>query len=273
MQTSGRSPDAETRVLYLPHGGGPLPLLGDTRHAGLAKFLKDVPASLGTPSAIVVVSAHWEAEAATVTGAARPGLIYDYYGFPQASYEITYPADGAPVLAREIAGMLRAAGLDAENDDARGFDHGLFVPLKLMYPAASIPCVQVSLLNGLEPAAHVRLGRALSELLTQNILIVGSGMSYHNLPAFFGRNADNDDSIAFDSWLVETCTGPKLTMAEREQRLIEWTLAPRARACHPREEHLLPLHVCFGVASAKTPIAQLAFNDDVMGQRVSAFLW
>lgn len=261
-------------VLYLPHGGGPLPLLGDEQHAGLTSFLESIPAELDQPAAILVISAHWEENCATLTSAGQPELIYDYYGFPPESYQIQYPAPGAPALAQHIYQLLQNSAIEARLDAQRGFDHGLFVPLKLMYPEAIIPCLQLSLLNSLDPAAHIALGKALAALRRENILIIGSGLSFHNLRAFFTGHPHSDlrEDLHFDQWLTETCTSAALTTEQREKRLIEWEQAPYARYCHPREEHLLPLHVCVG-AAADTPTAKLVFNDSLMGKQVSGFLW
>lgn len=259
-------------VLFLPHGGGPLPLLGDAGHAALVRFLGTVAAGLARPDAIVVISAHWEAPVPTLTGGAHPPLIYDYSGFPEASYAIEYPVPGAPALAGDMLQMLQDAGLDAGVDASRGFDHGLFVPLKLMYPDADIPCVQLSLVSGLDPALHIRLGRALAGLRQRDVLVVGSGFSFHNLRAFFaGRPGTPDpDNDTFQDWLVETCTATGLSEAEREQRLIDWERAPHARYCHPRAEHLLPLHVCCGLAGGP---ARVVFDDAVLGKRSVGLLW
>ena len=260
-------------VLYIPHGGGPLPLLGDPDHQQLVDFLQRIPSSLGAPSAIVVISAHWEGAQATVTSGARPDLIYDYYGFPEESYRIQYPAPGAPALAEKIGILLQAAGIDVRLDDQRGFDHGLFVPLKIMYPQAEIPCVQLSLLASLDPKAHIAMGRALASLRQEPIFIIGSGFSFHNLRAFFAGSpgAPDQKNEAFSKWLSATCTDEKLSLAEREERLVAWEQAPHARYCHPREEHLLPLHVCFGMAQQAK--AQLVFDGEVIGKRACAFLW
>jgi len=258
-------------VLYIPHGGGPLPLLGDPDHQQLVDFLQRIPSSLRKPSAIVLISAHWEQEQATITSGATPELMYDYYGFPAASYRIQYPAPGAPALAKKIYALLRSAGIVARLDERRGFDHGLFVPLKIMYPEAEIPCVQLSLLAGLDPKAHIALGKALAPLRNEDILIVGSGFSFHNLRAFFAGPSGMPDqrNEAFNGWLIATCTDERLSAEEREGRLVAWEAAPHAR-CHPREEHLLPLHVCFGMAQVK---ARLVFDQEVMGKKASAFLW
>lgn len=261
-------------VLYLPHGGGPLPLMGDTRHAALVGFLQRIAQRLGRPSAILVVSAHWEEAQPALTAGARPGMIYDYAGFPPEAYQIDYPAPGAPELAAEVAGLLEAAGFAARLDAQRGFDHGLYVPLKLMYPAAGIPCIQLSLLKGLDARRHIALGRAIAALRGRDILILGSGMSFHNMRSFFARETDHRvENHAFDRWLVETLSAPEIADAERGRRLIHWEQAPYARFCHPREEHLLPLHVCYGVASGQTPQAEVVFNEDLMGRRVTSLLW
>ena len=261
-------------VLYIPHGGGPLPVLGDPRHRNMVEFLSGVVKELPEPSAILVVSAHWEERQATITSGSHPDLIYDYYNFPPESYELKYPAPGEPHLAKEIHALVETSGASARLDDARGFDHGLFIPLLLMYPQARIPCLQLSLLNSLDPAAHIALGKAIAALRRKNVLIVGSGMSFHNLREFFATDEKSDEACnQFDGWLRETCADAKLSAKDRERRLIEWDKAPAARFCHPREEHLLPLHVCYGAASFDSPAARVAFNRDVMGKRVTALVW
>ena len=258
-------------VLYIPHGGGPLPLLGEPGHQRLVDFLQRMPASLATPEAIVVISAHWEEEQPTITGGDRPDLIYDYSGFPEESYQLQYPAPGVPDLAQRLHTLLTAAGLHPHVDTLRGFDHGLFVPLLLMYPQAEIPCIQLSLMRSLNPAAHIALGKALAPLRRERVLIVGSGFSFHNMRAFFTAAGTPDPcNESFQQWLIETCTANHLSANEREQRLMNWVNAPHARYCHPREEHLLPLHVCYGMA--QTP-AQLLFDDQVLGKRACALLW
>lgn len=262
-------------VIYIPHGGGPLPLLGDSGHAGLVDFLGSIWPELGHPAAVLVISAHWEETRPAITSGATPPLLYDYYGFPPESYTIQYPVAGQPELAQHVFDLLTSAGFSPRLDGQRGFDHGLFVPLKLMLPQANIPCIQLSLLGSLDPASHIALGKALTPLRKENVLIVGSGMSFHNLRAFFASRESHAslESMAFDQWLVETCASPALQLNEREARLKDWEEdAPYARFCHPREDHLLPLHVCFGAATA-TPTARVAFSGDVMGQQVSALLW
>ena len=261
-------------VLYLPHGGGPLPLLGDPGHKDVTEFLKNIRSRLGQPSAILVVSAHWEEARPTIQSAEHPEMLYDYSGFPPETYKITYPAPGQPELAKEIRGELDKTGFKSALDGERGFDHGVFVPLKLIFPEADIPCFQVSLIRGLDPARHIDLGRALSYLRDQNVLIIGSGMSFHNMRAFMSGGTDeNQPDEAFDRWLVKTCCAEDLAPDERDHELINWSQAPQARYCHPREEHLLPLYVCYGAAGYDPPPAELVFNKTVMGKKVSAFLW
>lgn len=149
------------RVLFISHGGGPMPLLGDEGHNEMIACLKEITTQIRKPSAIVVVSAHWEEKVPTITSGANPSLIYDYYGFPEESYAIKYPCSGEPALAGQIHNLLEKAGISSTLDVQRGFDHGLFVPLAIMYPDADIPCVQLSLINTLNPTEHIKIGRAL----------------------------------------------------------------------------------------------------------------
>jgi 4,5-DOPA dioxygenase extradiol len=265
------NPGNGAQIVYFSHGGGPLPLLGDPGHRAMVDFMRQLPAQLRKPDAILVISAHWEESAATLLGAKKPPMFYDYYGFPAEAYKVTYPAPGSPDLAHRIADLLHRDNLSSAIDPQRGFDHGLFIPLMLMYPQADIPALQLSLLRGLKPAAHIALGKALRELMHENILVVGSGFSFHNMRAFTwdGMGAPDPANDAFQDWLIETCAGP-LPQAEREQRLIEWEKAPSARYCHPREEHLLPLHVCLGMAAKP---AEVIFDDRILGKRGVAFLW
>ncbi len=259
------------QIVYFSHGGGPLPILGDASHKAMLDFMRRLPTQLRKPDAILVISAHWEESAATLLGAQNPPMFYDYYGFPDAAYTITYPAPGSPALAERIAAGLAGNQVPARIDAERGFDHGLFIPLKMMYPNADIPALQLSLLRGLNPAAHIALGKALRALMAENILVIGSGFSFHNMRAFSWQGEDTPDPAndAFQDWLIEVNTGP-LSQAEREQRMIEWQKAPNARYCHPREEHLLPLHVCLGMADKP---AELVFDDKILGKRSIGFLW
>jgi 4,5-DOPA dioxygenase extradiol len=259
------------QIIYFSHGGGPLPILGDPGHRSMVDFMAKLPARLRRPRAVLVVSAHWEEMTPTLLGAEAPDLFYDYYGFPEEAYALTYPAVGAPELARRIAALLQESDIPSRVDTQRGFDHGLFIPLKLMYPEADIPCLQLSLVRGLDPARHLALGAALRGLKQEDILVIGSGFSFHNMAAFSWRAGRSEDGAndVFQDWLIETCTG-SLPQPDRERRLIRWEEAPSARYCHPREEHLLPLHVCVGMADAP---GEIAFDDYILGKRAVAFLW
>lgn len=264
--------DRKGSVIFISHGGGPWPLLKDPRHKNLISFLKEMPATLIAPSAIVVISAHWEEDAPAVQSALHPKMLYDYYGFPEESYRLTYPAPGQPQLAAKISSLFDKNGIKASLDSQRGFDHGLFVPLMLMYPAATIPCLQVSLLKSLDPGRHIRLGKALRELRKENILVIGSGSSFHNLPAFREKPTHETASLnqGFESWLVEVMTSGELSEADREQKLAHWQDAPGARYCHPREEHLLPLHVCYGIAGGP---ADRVVEVEYMERTASMYVW
>jgi len=263
--------ESKAQIVYFSHGGGPLPILGDPGHKVMLDFMIGLPSQLHRPDAILVVSAHWEESAATLLGAQHPPMFYDYYGFPEEAYQITYPAPGSPDLAARVAALLRENNIPARIDPQRGFDHGLFIPLKMMYPQADIPSLQLSLLRGLDPAAHLALGAALRKLSGENILVIGSGFSFHNMRAFSWQGDATPDPAndAFQNWLIDVCTAPH-TQSEREQLLLEWQKAPSARYCHPREEHLLPLHVCQGMAQKS---GKLVFDDRILGKRSVAFLW
>ena len=259
-------------VLFLSHGGGSMPLLGDASHQQLIQFTQEITQTFTKPSAILVISAHWEESQPTITSAAFPPLIYDYNGFPKAAYEIKYPASGAPELANKVFNLLTNAGIAAKLDDQRGFDHGVFVPLKLMYPQANIPCVQLSLVNSLQPQQHIQIGKALASLRNDNVLIIGSGFTFHNMRAFFtvATKESQAMNMSFEQWLIDTCSNNQYTEAEREQKLINWEIAPAARYCHPREEHLLPLLVCYGVAGEA---ANKVFELEILGKMSSAYIW
>ncbi len=261
----------QAQIVYFSHGGGPLPILGDASHQAMIDFMTKLPSQLRKPDLILVISAHWEESAATLLGAQKPPMFYDYYGFPDQAYQITYSAPGNPEFANRVVKTLQSSQIEARIDPARGFDHGLFIPLKMMYPLADIPCLQLSLLRGLDPGAHLALGKALREFSDENILVIGSGFSFHNMRAFSWQGIETPDPAndAFQNWLIETCAG-SLPQTEREQRLTEWEKAPSARYCHPREEHLLPLHVCMGMAGRP---AKLVFDDHILGKRGVAFLW
>lgn len=260
------------QIYFLPHGGGPLPLMGDDSHQAIIALMRGMADQVAGSRAIVVVTAHWEAPVVHLSGAAEPPLLFDYYGFPPETYAYRYPAPGAPDLARQAGELLAAAGIASQIDTERGYDHGTFVPMMLIRPAADIPILQVSLLASLDPALHIALGRALSPLLQQDITVIGSGLSFHNLGAMMGRQTmTGSEDEAFDTWLNDTLID--LPETKRATNLINWTDAPGARFCHPREEHLLPLHVCYGAASAAGFAPENIFREKLMGFQVSGFRW
>lgn len=258
--------------IYLPHGGGPCffmdpPADEPTRWVAMAAYLKSLPRLLpGRPDALLVISAHWEARRPTVLAAARPGLLFDYYNFPRHTYELTYPAPGAPELAARVRGLLAEAGFDSDEELERGYDHGIFVPFKVAFPEADIPILQLSLQAGLDPVRHIAIGSALARLRDENIAIIGSGLSFHNLAAL-GDPAGCGPAEAFDRWLTHVlCDGP---INERETSLAGWSSAPGGRYCHPREEHLLPLMVATGAAAGDP--GRHAFSGTIWGKAVSAY--
>ena len=259
-------------ALYIPHGGGPLPLMNLPGYVGMNRFLSEFPTTIEQPDTIVVISAHWEESEIAITAAATPPLLFDYYGFPPNTYEYQYPAPGNPALAERVQSLLQESGIDSRLEHERGFDHGLFVPLLIMYPEADIPCIQISLSASLDAGFHVELGRALGDLRKDNLLILGSGYSFHNMQALMSKRDDRVDprNQAFEEWLAQTCSDSALSESERKTRLTEWEKAPHARYCHPREEHLLPLHVCYGFGQAA---ATTVFQDPVDGFIASAYRW
>ncbi len=254
---------------FIPHGAGPCFFMEWTRGpadtwdrtaAWLSGLIAEAPER---PRAILIVSGHWEAEAFTVGSAERPPLIFDYYGFPEETYRLRFDAPGAPTLAHRVRDLLTAAGLPAAADAQRGWDHGVFVPLKLALPEADIPVVQLSLRGDLDPEAHLAAGRALRPLRDEGVLIVGSGMSWHNMrgfsPAFTAR------SEAFDAWLSRAMADPH----RRDQAIRHWAQAPFARDAHPREEHLAPLFVAAGAAAGEPGLH--AFRDVAMNAVISGY--
>lgn len=241
------TPTTRMPALYIPHGGGPsFFMTGERkqRYQATEDFLRSIQSLLpARPTAILIVTAHWESDVVSFTGGAQPELIYDYHGFPVATYQLQYRAPGQPALAAQAAQLLRGAGLGARVDPHYGWDHGVFIPLKVMYPEAEVPVVAMSLHDSLDPAQHCAMGAALHSLRDEGVLIVGSGMSYHNL-AHFAEAAPA--SYEFHDWLDQSLAGDR---AARSSALAAWRSAPGGRASHPREEHLLPLMVASGAGS------------------------
>ena len=249
---------------FLSHGGGPWPFMKEEFGAAfdeLEASLKRIPNELGeAPRAVLVISGHWEEKDLAVMASPRPGMVYDYSGFPAHTYHVRYPAPGDPKLAERVKALLGSAGFPVRLDPEQGFDHGTWTVLYPMFPDASIPMVQLSIRRDYDPEAHLAMGRALSVLRSEGVLILGSGLSYHNLRRM--DHSAREDSKAFDDWLQETMRIKD--PAARSARVREWAKAPSARAAHPREDHLVPLFVALGAAESE-PAACVYHEEDFFG--------
>ncbi|GBQ31412.1 aromatic ring-opening dioxygenase catalytic subunit LigB [Gluconacetobacter azotocaptans DSM 13594] len=269
MRSVSADKPAGQPVLFLPHGGGPCFFMDwpDTWDR-MAAYLRGIAATLPRrPDAILVMSGHWETAVPTVTSGTQPPLIYDYHGFPPHTYQLRYPAPGSPALAARVRALLDAAGIVNAEDPDRGFDHGVFIPFMLAFEAADIPIVELSLKDDMDVAEELRIGAALRPLRDENVLIAATGMTYHNLRHFMGRNPASDAiSRTFDAWLADAVEAPA---AARDAALLGWASAPGARVCHPREEHLLPLMFAAGAAGADR--GRRDYGDIVMGKALSGF--
>lgn len=252
---------ARMPVYFVSHGGGPWPHVESMRQqfARTEREFRSLPSRLpAKPRAVLVISGHWEADTFTVSTAEHPGMEYDYYGFPDHTYHIKYPAPGSPELAGRVKELLLAAGIRANEDAQRGFDHGVFVPLELMYPQAEVPVVMLSLSSGYQVQEHIRAGQALAPLRDEGVLIIGSGLTYHNMRGF-GRDESTAVATAFQSYLDDAI---QADAAKRNELLLGWETAPGARLAHPREDHLLPLMVVAGAAG--DDIGHQVFEDYAM---------
>ena len=267
-------------ALFCCHGGGPMPLMapppggpkGIFADSKLTQHLRDLatmPAE--KPKAILIISAHWEEPEFKVTSSPTPPMLFDYYGFPPHTYEYNYSAPGDPALAQRVSELLAAGGHACGLDTKRGFDHGVFVPLLLAYPDASIPVVALSLHASLDPKIHLSAGRALAPLRREGVLILGSGISFHNMRAFDmaggGANRPKAAGAAFDEALVAAVTNADASA--RDSALARWETMPEARFAHPREEHLLPLLVAAGAGDGAE--ASRIYDESYMGCAVSGF--
>ncbi|GLQ12124.1 dioxygenase [Devosia yakushimensis] len=265
-------PDPRLPTYFISHGGGPWPYMtGEFRRNfdQLERSLLDMRVELGDkPKAVLVVSGHWEERGFAISSGEKPGMVYDYYGFPEEFYRIVYAAPGSPSLARRVKDLLGGAGIAAALDPTRGYDHGTFSILKPLYPDEDIPVVQLSLDAGYDAALHLAVGRALAPLRDEGILIVGSGLSYHNLSQMRGA-AGNEPSRRFDAWLQETLVNTR--DKTRSHRLIEWEKAPAARVAHPREDHLIPLMVVVGAAEGEAAATTFHQKDFMGGLTASSF--
>jgi aromatic ring-opening dioxygenase catalytic subunit (LigB family) len=249
-------------VYFISHGGGPWPYVGGMKEmfAKTARAFSALPDRLpAKPKAVLVITGHWEAHEFTVSTAEHPPMEYDYYGFPEDTYHIKYPAPGSPALAARVQTLLSEAGIVTREDPRRGFDHGTFVPLGLMYPDADVPIVLLSLKSSYNPEEHIRAGKALAPLRDEGVLIIGSGLTYHNMRGF-GRDDATPVATAFEAYL-NMAIGQADTSV-RNDMLVQWESAPGARLAHPREDHLIPLMVVAGAAA--DDVGHALFIDHVL---------
>jgi len=248
--TGGRLP-----CVFVNHGGGPLPLIG--QQPEVADLMSSYPKSLKqAPTKILVVSAHWETERPIVSSGSRHSLLFDYNGFPPETYHLSYEAPGDPELAQRVQELLTEAGSGCDADDERGWDHGVFVPLMLMFPEANIPVVSLSVLASQSADEQMKIGEALQPLRDEGVLIVGSGMSFHNFKHFYQKGPEIkvglDHSVVWDKWLQDVMTDDDIDADTRRARLTAWDEAPSAREAHPvgAAEHLMPLFAVVGAGGA-----------------------
>ncbi len=252
--------------VFVSHGAPSLVLTPTPAREFLKELGRTLDETCGRPKAVLCASAHWTAKAPTLSGADTMTTIYDFYGFPDELYEITYPAPGDPDLARRAAVLLAESGLISAENPVRGLDHGAWVPLSLMYPEADVPVVQISVQPEADAAHHLALGRALAPLRSQGVLILASGGATHNLRDLrFPESEPADYARDFDRWLSEA------VLAGREEALLDYlNTAPQARRNHPTPEHFLPLFVALG-AGERARQLHASFAYGVLS--MAAFTW
>mmetsp|Transcript_4673 Transcript_4673/g.6144 ORF Transcript_4673/g.6144 Transcript_4673/m.6144 type:complete len:305 (+) Transcript_4673:113-1027(+) len=251
-------------TIFVNHGGGPLPLLG--KQPDIVQHMKDIlthhlSPTNERPKSIIVISAHWETSLPIqITSSPHPTMYYDYNGFPAETYQYKYNAPGSPKLASKVQHLLQNNGIDCELNETRGYDHGVFVPLMIMYPEANIPIVCISMHSSLDVELNMKIGSSLAPLRedeNEQVLIVGSGYTFHNLNAFFNPTKETIcASVEFNTWLKETLLSYNKNDNKEDdekegsimEKLKKWKLAPGANLCHPREEHLMPLFIVAAAA-------------------------
>lgn len=261
-------------VIFIPHGGGPWHVMPrDTfdpvGYSALEQWLTGLR-TLITPDvkALLVISGHWEESRPTVNFSKSHTLLYDYYGSPDYTYKLKWDAGGSPTHASRVEGILANNGFNPDREYHRGLDHGVFVPLMVTFPQPTIPIIQLSLVNTLEPQTHIAIGKALAPLREEGFLIIGSGMSYHNMRGFMSGSSDAQaHSREFNEWLLQAVS--KADPYERNSMLANWHDAPGALQSHPRSEHLLPLHVVAGAAG--NSVVSNIFSSTLMGVQILGF--
>lgn len=229
--------------LFVSHGAPTFAL-----EPGLAgRHLARVASRIGRPTAILVISAHWDTDTPSVSATPRPDTIHDFFGFPEPLYDLRYACPGAPPLAARARELLAEAGFAARTDATRGLDHGAWVPLMHLFPDADIPVAQLSVQSRLGPAHHWAVGRALAALRDEGVLMIGSGSITHNLREFRMAPEDADEAPyvhEFRAWMAD-----RIAARDHDALLHYRTTAPHAVRAHPTEEHLLPLFVALGAAA------------------------
>lgn len=229
--------------LFVPHGAPTFAL-----HPGAAgEAIVAAASTLPLPRAIVVSSAHWDTDEPTVGFADRPETIHDFYGFPEALYQLRYPATGCREAAAEVVAAIRDAGLPAHEDLTRGLDHGAWVPLRMMFPEADVPVIPLSIQSHAGTEHAWRLGRSLASLAGRGFLMIGSGNITHNLNDFRQLNRSRLQTPAyvreFADWIAA-----RLRAGDISSLLDYRRQAPQAVQAHPTEEHLIPLFLSLGAA-------------------------
>ena len=255
-----------SNVVFLSHGGGPLPLLGEPGHQKIIDFYKEYGKDK-QPKVIVVISAHYESDDVKVIYNHPQKLLFDYYGFPESAYKYEYNPPINYHYGETILSTLRYKGIKA-SESTRGFDHGVFVPLLLMFPKADIPVIQISLKKGLDPLTHIEIGKALGQF--KDALFIGSGSSYHNLNAYLSKSKEDEQKNEDFHDELRLLLTSDMDEQEREKQLINWENLPNARFIHPREEHLIPLLVCYGIKQQK---GKIVFDDHIFGKRNICVEW
>ncbi|CAB3222450.1 unnamed protein product [Arctia plantaginis] len=264
--------------VFLNHGGGPLPVLGDKDNLEIAEGLRNVPSivKLHELKAIIVVTAHREENIVTISSGERHSLVYDYSNYPPESYTFKYEAPGDPILARKIHEALKKAGIPSTLDEERGWDHGVFIPMMLIHPKADIPVIQVSILKNQNASQHFEVGKILYKFRKEGVAIFGSGMSYHNMDEF--RKVETDINKfekvivneEFDQFLNDVCTGDE----ENRKRIIDWEKEEGGLESHPKGEadHLMPLIVNIGAGGTRP--GKKIFSSAFYGIfQLSGFIW
>ncbi|CAL8074570.1 unnamed protein product [Orchesella dallaii] len=276
LNRTARTMSTRIPCAYIPHGGGPLPILGDKAHVEMVNWLKKFVGTYLTgdkkPTSCLVISGHWEEKLPTVQSGETTELYYDYYGFPKESYNLKYTLPGATSLSKRVGELLESANIPYKVNKNRGYDHGVFIPMKILFPEGDIPTIQLSLVSGLNPMAHIKLGEALAPLRDEGVFILGSGMSYHNMRGFNNAQS-NKDSDPFHEYLRNSLVNTE-NYEDKVAALDQWAKAPKARDCHPREEHLIPLHVILGTAKHDENVeVREVFYDNVAGVKCAGYIF